>query len=333
MSKDERQFGETEDISGSKDNGGNSVERSNSALVSPPYITAPVWGANVRNPLTLQVGGHARHRVQIRDAHTLEALSAEGMINDHGAFNLVVNRNLEPGIHDMIVELWDQGDWACATKILRVNVLSGKDSAGIDEVESELLVPGAGENPESRSDAMWGFTRPFFTNAHLGMKVEPRHTFHVGGHARSWKWIEDAHTGEHVSEGKLTDHTGWASLKLVKDLKPGVHDLRVRMEGLGSWYMYSPTLRVVVLQPPLIERQNFHQLIGKGVPGANIELHQVWVGSFHGEATAQSSGGWVLNPTNVHGGMNLTCRQRFSRVKYVENTYSNWSNTLIYSKD
>ncbi|CAI8907728.1 hypothetical protein EMIT0P44_30188 [Pseudomonas sp. IT-P44] len=329
MSKYESEPGGSQDISVSEDNGRDTVERSESPLVSPPYITEPKWGAEVGNRPTLQVGGHARHRVQIRDAHTLEALSAEGLINDHGAFNLIVNKTLAPGPHDVIVELWSDGQWAMATKILRLNVSSGKDSADITHDESELWAPGAGENPESHSEAMWGFTRPYFSNAHLGMRIEEGHTFHVGGHARSWKWIEDAHTGEQVSEGKLTDHGGGTNLKIIRHLGEGVHDLRVRMEGLGSWYMCSPALRVVVLPPPRITHPNINQLLGEGIPGADIELHQAGVGSFHGKTIVYPNRAWEIRPTGVHKGMEVTCRQRLSTVKYVENTYSDWSNSIL----
>lgn len=289
MSKYESQFGESEEISVSEDNG-DSVKRSDSALASPPYISEPAWGANVRNPLTLQTGGHARHRVQVRDAHTLEALSAVGQINDAGAYNLVVNRNLAPGTSDLVVEMWSDGSWVMATKILRVNVISGRASA--DEDDSELLAPGAGENPESHSSVMWGYTRPFFSNAYQGMRVEPRHTFTVGGHARSWKWIEDGHSAEQVSERKQTDETGATNLLLPKDLKLGVNDLRVRMEGLGDWYMYSNALRVVVLHPPIITHSSISSPIRgqNGVPGADVELHQAGFGSFHGNGIVKADG-------------------------------------------
>lgn len=323
MSKYESQFGESEDISVSEDNG-DSVKRFDSALASPPYISAPTWGATVRNPLTVQAGGHARHHVQVRDAHTLEALSAEAKLNDAGAYNLVVNRNLTPGPHDITVESWDLGDWASATKILRVNVTSGRVSA--DEDDSKLLAPGAGENPESLSSATWGYTRPFFSGAYQGMRVEPRHTFTVGGHARSWKWIEDGHSGEHLSEGKLTDGSGATNLLLLKDLKLGVNDLRVRMEGLGDWFMYSNALRVVVLPPPIITHSSISSPIRgqNGVPGADVELHQADVGSFHGNGIVRADGTWSINATGLHAGMDITCRQRFSKIKYVEQTYSQW---------
>lgn len=327
MSKYESQFGESEVISVSEANGGESVNRSESALGSSPRIIAPEPGAEVGSRPTLQVNGHARHNVQIRDAHTLEPLSAVSRTNDFGDFNLVVDRNLPNGPNDIVVELWDGGDWATATKILRVNVNSSRESADINEDESELFAPGAGENPESRNDAMWGYTRAFFSNAYQGMRVEPRHTFTVGGHAGGWKWIEDGHSAEHVSEMRQTYGTGATNLLLLKDLKLGVNDLRVRMEGIGNWYMYSNALRVVVLPRPVITHSSISSTIRgqDGVPGADIELHRSGHGSFHGKGKVNGDGSWSINATGLYVGMNITCRQRFSTVKYVENTFSEWS--------
>lgn len=325
MSKAESEFSATEEICVQE---GNVRDKGVEPLETPPRVDAPRWGATTGSRPNFQVYGHAASSVQLRDAHTMEPLSGVGVTNKYGEYVLPVNRNLPTGVNDIILALWKDGSWTMDTLITRIYVVPGKESDDTNEGEFETSVPGAGrENQEDRNTVM--YTRPFFRGTYQGMKVERRPTFGVGGHARSWLRIIDSHTGIELTNHVKTDQYGDTDLRLNDDLKQGVHDLHVYLDGHDGydWYMRSNTLRVVVLDPPVITHSSMSSMIRgqNGVPGADIVLAQAGVGSFHGKGIAKLDGSWEIQATGLHPEMMLTARQHFSKVKYVENTFSGWA--------
>lgn len=324
MSKAESQLSAAEELSVSE---GNVRDEGIEPLESPPGVYTPKTGDTTNSRPTFQVYGNANCNVQLREAHTWAPLSGTGYTNKYREYSLVVNTNLRPGPCWVICALWRNGDWTMDTLPVIINVTTSKDNADTYEGGAVASVPGAGRQNNEDDNSAMGFSRPFFYNMQQGTRVERRPTFQVGGHANSWLRIADSRTGIELTNHKKTDGTGDTTLTLNSDLKQGIHDVHVYQDGLGNWFQRSKTLRVLVLDRPVITHASKSSPVrGQGAAaGAIVYLHRASVGSYHGEAVAKADGSFSIAATNLQVGWDITCRQGFTKDGYAENTYSEWA--------
>ncbi len=291
-------------------------------LDSPPVLVTPVQDATISQSTRCYIRGHARRKVALMDPFTLKYISPTGSTDQYGDCELTITSYVAPGLNYLTAELWDGGDWYMGTLVRRVSVLASTQGEGIEEspVSAELLE--ANERSNNR-----GYSRPFFYNRQQGERVESRPSIGAGGHARSWLWIIDAITGGDLSLRKQTDGTGDTTFELLKDLKPGINDLMLRLEGHGSWYMHSQALRVVVLPKPVTQNQTVNSqsatVTGSGgVEGAEISVDNATGTINYGKDPVRQGGSWSVMCRNLPiGDVSISTRQRIVQ-RFVENTYS-----------
>lgn len=292
------------------------------ALDSPPVLVTPAQDATISQGTRCYINGHARRKVVLMDPFTLQHISPSGSTDQYGDCVLTITRYLTPGLNHLTAELWDEGDWYMGTLVRRVSVLARAQGEGIEEspISAELLE--ANERPSN-----WGYSRPFFYNRQQGERVESRPSFGAGGHARSWLWIIDPITGNDLSSRIKTDGTGDTTFQLLNDLKPGINDLMLRLEGHGDWYMHSQALRVVVLPKPVTQNQTVNSqsatVTGSGgVEGAEISVDNETGTINYGKDTVRQGGIWSVLCRNLPvGDFLISSRQRIVQ-RFVENTYS-----------
>lgn len=315
---------------------GNSSE--SGVLWSRPYVTEQV---DRPNSMKLVGGGHARCYVRIVDAFTGVSCSGEQQMGGDGHFTLESNP-LASGEQRYFVWLWNGKDaWVMASKLISfghyVPTLGEPNSSIKQLYNDEMLnvVPPDSKNaPEPEyPPGVNTYHIPQF-NWPQGQRIEGLQYFELTAFP-GWKInIIDAFTWKALSATATVNNNGKAGLTLIESLPNGIHDITAQVWDSADWFMGSNLLRVVVLSRPVIRSRILTSLTSEvtgsnGAPGATIHLYLAEGTVYFGRGAVDQNGNWKVRAQGLYPGLlRMTCHQVFDLRRYVENTFSAWSEVV-----
>ncbi|MDR6916139.1 hypothetical protein J2X66_003008 [Pseudomonas sp. 3296] len=308
-------------------------------LVSRPYVSKQ---ENFSNYMRLEGGGHANHYIRVVDAFTGATCSGEVHMTGAGQFFLQTYP-LPAGEQRYFVWLWNGKDeWVMSSRLISFGhyvPTLGESNSSIKQLDNDDMLKGVSSrstNAQEPADppGVNAYHIPQF-NWPQGQKIEGRQYFELTAFP-GWKInIIDAATWKALSATATVNTNGKVGLTLSESLPNGIHDITAQVWDSGDWFMGSHLLRVVVLSRPVILTRVLTSLTSaevsgnNGAPGATLHLYLQGGTVYFGRGTVDQYGNWKVIVQNLYPGLlRMTCRQVFDSRRYVDKTYSEWSEVV-----